>query len=226
MNTKKMSLLSSSKSIDEVLEDMFMHVIDNEVRKKPYFAILSKKQLWWGEGVHFKNAPNYIQKGLMRNIGLRIPKKTDLEKAEDYYGYKALVTPWTELNNITNNIMRHKILKATLNGLGDIRVMLGKGYITKEGKLDLNQTQGISVYIIFLADIAYRNKQNEWIANQPEWMRFQIARNKATHYDILVEKQKSASTLIKMNRLLIKQQEYKQLEPAVDRAKIPWGFDE
>jgi hypothetical protein len=221
-----MSLLSSNKSIDEVLEDMFMHVIDNEVRKKPYFAMLSKMQINWGGGVHYKNAPNYIQKGLMKNIGLRIPKKIEIEKAESHYGYKAMIEPWGELNNMTNNIMRNKILKGTLNGLGDIRIMLGKGYITKEGILDPNRTQGISVYIIFLADMAYRDEQNEWIRNQPEWIRFQIARNKATHYDILVEKTKSASTLIKMNRQLIKQQEYKQLDPAVDREQIPWEFNE
>ena len=41
-------------------------------------------------------------------------------------------------------------------------------------------------------------------------------------YDILFEKKRQASELIKMNRKLIRQVEYKQLNPSVDRARLPW----
>ena len=219
------SLIESSKSIDEVVEDIFLYVIESEVRSQPYISVLSKKQIYWGEGVHFKEAEEkYIRAGLMRNIGVRIPKVSEIEKAERHYGYKALVYPWSELNNIVNRVMRNKILKNTLNGLNDIRVMLGMGYIQEDGTLDPNQTTGISVYVVFLAAPEYREEQNEWISKQKEWLRFQIARNQETHYDILFEKKKQASELIKMNRKLIRQEEYKQLNPHVDRARLPWAL--
>lgn len=223
---KRMSIVNPEKSIDEIIEDMFLFMIENEVRSKPYISIISKKQIYWGQGKHFKSGPKYINYGLMKNMGIRIPKNEAIERAERHYGYRALHYPWSELNTVVNRVMRTKILKETLNGLNDIRVMLGRGYIRKDGTLDPNQTMGISVYVIFLADPRYRAKQNRWISKQEEWMRFQVARNQETHYDILFEKKAQATELIKMNRKLIRHEEYKELDPGIDRAKLPWDFNE
>ena len=225
---KRISIVNSEKSIDEVVADMFLFVIENEVRSKPYISVISKRMMYWGNGPHFKAGAEYIKSGLMKNMGIRIPKKSEVERARYHYGYEALQYPWSELNSVVNRVMRNKIQKNLLNGKGlnDVRVMLGRGYIKEDGTLDPNQTMGISVYVIFLADRDYRDHQNSWISDQPEWVRFQIARNQETHYDILFEKKKQASTLVIMNRKLIKQEEYKQLEPAVDRARLPWGFDD
>lgn len=230
MNTqKKRSFIEPNKSIDQTVEDRFLYVIENEVRTPPYISVLSKKQMYNKNGVHFKIAKEpYIKAGLLQNLNIRIPCRHEIEKTERYYGYQALVYPWGELNTIINRIMRTKILKNTLNGnsLKDIRVMLGRGYIRKDGTLDPAQTTGISVYILFLADPEYRQAQNEWIREQKEWMRFQIARNQDTHRDILEEKKKQASKLVQINRKLIQQTEYKQLEPHVNRARLPWTLGE
>jgi hypothetical protein len=218
-----MSIIDPEKSIDEILNEMFLYVVENEVRSKPHIAILSKKQIWWGCGRHFKDAPRHIEAGLMRNMGVKIPKKEAIEKAEMHYGYQALKYPWGDLNTITNRGMR-KVLRDTLNGLNDIRIMLGRGYINKDGTLDTTQTQGISVYVIFLADAEFRGKQNRWISEQAQWVRFQIARNQETHYDILFEKKQQASEIVKLNRKLIHQLEYKELNPCIDRSLLPWDL--
>ena len=78
----------------------------------------------------------------------------------------------------------------------------------------------------FLADPEYREPQNGHIAKMVrtgnEWYGFQILRNQVTHADILAEKKKAASTIVKNNRKLLKLKEYLELEPAIDRDKITW----
>ena len=222
------SLINPELSIDEVLEEMILHVVENQVRAKPHISVLSKRQLWFGNGFHFKNAEKHINAGLRKNLGIRIPSNDEIEKKNLFYGYNALIKPWAELNNITNRIMRTKILKKTVDEkeLKDIRVLLGRGYIRKDGTIDPNQTKGISVYILFMADVNFRQIQNEWISKQPEWKRRQIARNQHTHYDILKEKKAAASALVLLNKKLIEQDEWKQLDAAVDMGALPWNEDD
>jgi hypothetical protein len=219
----KQSILTSKK-IDEVLNDMIMHVIETEVRNYPFISVLSKKQIWFGGGNHFKNASEYIQKGLRANCGIRIPTDMEIDTAKAKYGYDALIKPWGELNRITNISMR-KILKSTLDGneLDDIRILLGRGYVTNDGKLNLEQTAGIAVYVVFYSDHKKREIQNEWIKQQPKWVGYQILRNQVDHPQILAYKKREASSLVQMNRLLLKQEEYKELEPCVDRQQLPWN---
>lgn len=221
---RKSSILESEKTLDDVLNDMVQYLIEKEVRSKPYISVLSKKQLWFGNGPHFRDAPNYMSSGLRANAGIRIPTDLEIEKKNTFYGYKALVRPWAELNTITNKVMRNKILKKTIDKkpLADVRVLMGRGYIRKDGTLDPSQTKGISVYILFMADREFRLKQNVWIENQPEWVRRQVARNQHTHIDILQERQAAASEIVKMNRKLIAQDEWKELDAAVDLQLLDW----
>jgi len=221
---KRSSILISDKTIPDVLHDMVAHVINNEVLDPPFISVLSKKQIWFGNGHHFNNAENnYISKGLRANMGVRIPSNDEIKSAQSKYGYDALQKPWPEMNRITNICMR-MIQKLTLpkEEYEEIRVVLGKGYFTNEGKPKYEQTTGIAVYIIFLADPEKRAVQNEWIKNQPMWVHYQILRSQIDHPKILAEKKQSASALVLLNRKLIQQQEYLQLEPGVDRQETPW----
>jgi hypothetical protein len=222
------SIIDLEKSIDDVLADMVTYVIENEIRTKPYISVLSKKQLWFGNGPHFNNAEKEVKAGLRANLGIKIPTDIEVEKKRQFYGYDALVKPWGELNNVTNRVMRNRILKRIIDSkeLNDIRILLGRGYIRKDGTLDPKQTKGISVYVLFLADNSFREEQNKWIASQAEWMRLQIARNQHTHSDILTEKKAAASSLVLMNKKLLKQEEWKQLEPSIDRDLITWDVDD
>lgn len=207
---------------------MMLHVIETSVRRSPYIAIVSKKQLWFGNGMFKKAEDPDCRKGLREFLGVRIPSDAEIEKKNIFYGYPALVKPWSYMNNITNHGIRQRILWQMIDGkeLSDIRVVLGKGYIDKSGRLDPKQTTGISCYVLFLADIEFRGRQNLWISQQPEWKRWQILRNQSTHRELLTKKKKSGSTLVRNNKKLLKYDEYKELDPQVDRKKIPWKEDE
>ena len=227
-SAKRKSFIEPNKSIDETIKDRIIYVIENKVRQQPYIALLSKKQLYNNDGFHFKNAKDPgIQAGLLKHLNIRIPRKVKMEEAERFYGYPALIGPWGEMNNIVNRAFRNKILINTQNGnhLNDVRVMLGKGYINEDGTLDNSETTGISVYVLFLADREYRPHQNEWIRNQKDWVKYQIARNQDTHASILIEKSKQAKALVRTNKNLLTQNEYKELDPGVDRQALPWEFD-
>ncbi|MHC4310921.1 MAG: hypothetical protein ACYSW3_00435 [Planctomycetota bacterium] len=213
-----------NKSPHEVVEDMVVHLIEEYVRKPPYIAIVSKRQLWFGNGIFKGMEDSKSRGGLRKFMGIRIPTDVEVEKKSIYYGYPALVKPWSHLNNITNHAMRQRILWRTIDGkeLSDVRPLLGKGYIREDGKLDPEQTKGISCYVFFLADPEVRDVQNAWIAGQPKWKRWQILRNQMTHRELLTEKRKQASTLVRNNGKLLEYDEYRELNPSVDRKAIPW----
>jgi len=209
----------------EVIESMILHLIENYVRKSPYITIVTKKQLWFGNG-RFKDSE--YPKGLRGSMGIRIPTDVEIEKKNQFYGYPALVKPWSYLNNVTNAAVRQRILWEVIDNksLSDIRPILGKGYIKEDGTLDPEQTQGISCYVFFLSDPSIRQNQNAWIKQQPFYVRAQIFRNMSTHIELLKEKKKAASTLVANNNKLIALKEYLQIEPQIDRALITWGDED
>ena len=218
----KDSILTDKSNI-EVIKDMLYHVIENKVRQKPYIAVISKKQLWFGGGYHFKNTPNYIQKGLRANTGVRIPSKAEMDSAQMKYGYPALQTPFKELNRITNIAVR-SLEKLVVNGneLNDIRIMKGRGYVTNDGRVKKDETQGIAVYVIFLASHEFRNDQNTWIKQQDDWVGWQILNNQEDYPKLLAERRQAASAIVKLNRKLLQLDEYKELESGRDKSLIPW----
>lgn len=208
--------------------DMIDWVIEDRVRQAPYIATISKRQLWFGNGT-WKNSPDPdLSKGLRGFLGIRIPSQAEIENKNMFYGYQALHGPWSYLNTITNHAIRAGLLWNTIDEkkYSDIRVILGKGYIREDGTLDPNQTKGISCYVLFNADPIFREEQNDWIRMQPDWIQLQILRNIMTHRELLAERAKSASVLVKNNRKLLALDEYKQLNVPIDREKIPWDADE
>ena len=226
---RKKSILNAELTLDEVMADMITYIINAEVRSAPHISVVSKRQLWFGQGQHFKNCSNrYLKAGLRANAGIRIPTDIECEKKERFYGYQALVKPWQALNNITNSVWRKAVLIETLPGgiFDDIRILMGRGYIRKDGTIDPKQTKGISVYILFLADKDFRDNQNRWIQNQEKWIRYQVARNQYTHEDILEERKRAAQKVVTANRKLLKLDEWKELDPAVDSTELDWGEDD
>lgn len=216
------------KTAHDVIEQMVIHVIETLVRKPPYIAIVTKRQLWFGNGM-FKNAADAdTREGLRKFLGIRIPNKPEIESKNAYYGYPALQPPWSYLNNITNHAVRQRIQWKTLDGaeLSDIRQMSFLGYIRKDGTLDPEQTKGVSGYVFFLQDPNYRPEQNSYIKKRvntgDEWFGYQILRAQVTHPHILAEKKKAATTIVTNQRKLLLQKEYLELEPSIDRNKIEW----
>ena len=204
---------------------MILHLIEKSVKQSPYITIVTKKQLWFGNG-RFKDSE--YPKGLRGSMGIRIPTDVEIEKKNQFYGYPALIKPWSYLNNVTNTAVRQKILWEIIDGksLSDIRPILGKGYIKEDGTLDSKQTQGISCYIFFLSDISVREDQNAWIKQQPFYVRAQVFRNMTTHEELLKERKKAASTLVSNNNKLLALKEYLQIEPQIDRELITWSDED
>ena len=232
---KQLSILNPSKTLHDVIEDQILYIIENYVRKPPYIINVSKKQLWWGQGKLFKDCPvDYIRKGFLANTGFRIPSKVAVKKAERLYGYPALTDPFGILNNITNSVIRWSIMKQELTGnfLDDIRVVLGKGYVMENGKLNPQQTQGISVYFIMRADGECREEQQEWLVGEHSvekknmWVRYQYLRNQLTHAEHLIIKKRAATNLAKLNTKLLIFKEYEELNPMVDLVDVPWAEED
>lgn len=216
------------KSPNEVIVGMIDYLVETKVRKKPHIAMVSKKQLWFGNGIWKDCQDNEIKDGLRANLGIKIPSDKEIENKNLFYGYKALQPPWSYLNSITNNAIRRGILWEMIDGkqYSDVRVILGMGYIRKDGTLDPKQTKGMSCYVFFHSDEEYLEAQNEWIAIQKDWIQLQVLRNQMTHHRLLETKKKQASNLVRNNRKLLELTEYKKLRVPIDRKKITWEDDE
>jgi hypothetical protein len=52
---------------------MLLHVINNEVRAAPHISVISKRQLWFGNGPHFGNVEDFMKQGLRANAGVKTP---------------------------------------------------------------------------------------------------------------------------------------------------------
>ena len=207
---------------------MLNWVIEDQIRKPPYIAVISKRQLWFGNGNWKKSSDPELKDGLLKFLGIRIPTNIEMEKKNLFYGYPALQKPWSFLNNITNAAIRQGIEWLTIDNkpYSDIRIIKGKGYIREDGTLDPEQTQGVSCYVLMYANTIFRKDQNKWIKEQKDWIQLQILRNQMTHRELLSEKQKQASTLVKNNRKLLAMLEYKELVLPIDRTKITWNTEE
>ncbi len=213
-----------NKLAKDYVEKLIEYLVESEVRKPPYITIVSKRQLFYGNGRWSKATDSKLAKGLTKFLGIRIPSDTEIESKNLLYGYDALHKPWAYLNNVANYSIRQRILWQVIDGgkYSDIRPILGMGYIQKDGSLNPEYTKGISCYVFFLADKSYRDDQNNWIRNQPDWVQHQILRNQSTHRKLLEGKIKQATKLVKNNRKLLALKEYMELEVPIDRAKISW----
>ena len=211
----------------EIIVGMVDHFIEKRINHSPYIGIISKKQIWYGNGI-WKDCPDdEIKAGLRSFLRIKIPSKQQVEEKNLFYGYPALQMPWQFLNNITNNAIRNGVTKETLDGKHkDIRIIFGRGYVREDGTLDPTQTSGVSCYVFFASDPKNRDEQNDWIRNQKDWVQLQIFRNITTHHQILSVKKKQASAIVKLNQALLMQSEYKELVVPIDREKITWDDDE
>jgi hypothetical protein len=216
------------KSPNEVIVGMIDHLIETRVRKHPYIAMVSKKQLWFGNGIWKNCEDQEIKDGLRANLGIKIPSDKEVENKNLFYGYKALQPPWSYMNGITNNAIRQGVLWEMIDGkqYSDIRIILGMGYVRTDGTLDPKQTKGMSCYVFFHSDEGYLQIQNEWIARQDDWVQLQILRNQMTHHRLLETKRRQATKLVRNNKKLMGLDEYKKLIVPIDRKKITWDDDE
>lgn len=230
---QQMSIIDQERSIDSVLVDMLNYVIETKVRKAPYIVNVSKKQLWWGNGPLFGQCDDLcVKNGIIKNMGIRLPSRHEKERAEMRYGYPALIGPEKNLNNITNRVIRQKIMWEELGDgeYSDLLTLQGKGYVREDGSLDPNQTQGYSVYFFMLRSPDVRDTQEEWLwshnTEKTKWVQYQFLRNQVTHDETLLERKKIASKIVAINKALLEITEWKELSPHVDRTQLEWLGDD
>jgi len=187
----KNSVIEPAKSNFQVLVDMILYVIDNNVRKPPYIAIVTKKQIW-RSGKPWKDCEQaYIRAGLVKNMDIIEPSDRRQKEMQDIYGWDVLQKPWSALNRMTNHVM-NALRKETLPSgtfeeshgeLSDIRIWQCCGYILSDGpdqgKMDPRYKKGnVTCYVFQSADPERIPIINAWIALQPKWLQIQIERAK------------------------------------------------
>jgi hypothetical protein len=223
ISKKESSTLLPEKSLEDITLEMTKYVIEHEVYMYPYIAWLSKGQLLWGKGTHWKESSSYLGKGLLRHAGIRKPSQADLDFQTSRFGY---CMEWPEprtwgLTGLVKSEFINK--KATGKGFNNLEFLYGRGYIDEEtGKLDPRYSYGITGWFIMHVDSAYRQEQIEWLENQPEYIRTQYARCCSTFKDVIQQQIESGNKKAITNHYLLDQEVYKEIRDALkDRKKLP-----
>ncbi len=203
---------------------MIQYVLDNEVYAYPYITWLTKGQLLWGAGVHWKDATPHLKQGIYQHAGIRKPKQAHLDGWYRKFGY---YPEWPEPRcwNLVQRLVKGEFInkKASGKGFESIEFLYGKGYVDeKTGKLDPTQSAGIVGWFIMHKDPEYRQEQIEWLENQKEYIRIQYAQCCRTFVQTIQQQIESGYGKAIANQYLLDQEVYKELRNALkERKKLP-----
>jgi len=221
MGKKESSTLRPDKTMEKVVSEMILWVFDNEVYQYPYITWISKGQLLWGKGRHWKNAPDYLQAGILRNAGIRKPSQADLDFQQRIYGY---CMEWPEPRTwALTSIMKSDFInkKALGKNYSDLEFLYGRGYINeKTGNLDPDYSYGISGWFVMNTNKEYRETQIEWTGSQPEYIRAQYARCCRTFPDVVRQQIESGHKKAITNSYLLNQEVYKEIRIALENKHL------
>lgn len=207
---------------------MIQYVIDTEVYSPPYIAWISRGQLLWGEGKHWKDAPPYLKKGILKHAGIRTPGQGELDRQRRAYGY-CMESPEPRCWDLTG-LMKSQFINKKANGKGfsSIEFLYGKGYIDrKTNKLDPFYSYGITGWFLFHADPEIRKTQLEWLENQPRYIVLQYERNCSTFKNMIKQQVNSGQAKAITNSYLLDQVVYKEIHHAlIQRGLLPAPTEE
>ena len=196
---------------------MIQYVLDNEVYSYPYMTWLSKGQLLWGNGVHFKNAPPHINPGILKHAGIRKPSQDDLDFQKRKFGY---CMEWPEPRTwALTGLMKSDFINKKARGkkYDDLEFLYGRGYIDETtGKLDPKYSYGITGWFVMHTDPAYRQEQIDWLSKQPEYIRAQYSRCCQTFPDTVKQQIESGHRKAITNSQLLDQEVYKEIRDALN----------
>jgi hypothetical protein len=199
------------------------YVIEDEVRVEPFITWVSKGQIMWGNGRHWREAEDWVKAGLFKHVGIKRPTDSTLEYQISQYGY---CMPWPppSFPPMLGKVMRPDFVNQWVDGkkYTDLRFFWGLGYIDEEGKLLDQYGNGIAGYFIFLADPEARKDQQFWLENQPEWLRKQWIRCFDTYIRAVDYQVKVSQRKILVGQRLLGVEEYKELDARIDDDKIEW----
>jgi hypothetical protein len=201
------------------------YVVENEIRQGPYIAWISKQQMLWGNGVHWGKCEDISTKaGLLRHAGVRRPSDDELLYQLKKWGI-CIQWPPPALNYLLNSVVRTKLIHPMLKGKGytDLGFLYGKGYVTKDGKMDQRYSTGISGYFIYLRDDEFRQDQQTWLSEQDLWLRIQFRRCQDTFERAVMGQIESAKNKEKIGLRLLNYREFDELDAAVDQKYLTWN---
>ena len=192
-------------------------VVESEVMVAPYIAWLSKGQMMWGNGTHWKGAPPEIQAGLFKHAGIRRPSRQVLAEQFKIYGY-CMPWPVPAFPPMLGRVMRPDYVNQWVFGrkYTHLRFFWGLGYIDKNGKIKKEYGRGVAGYFIFLADPQFRPIQQQWLETQPEGLRKQWSLNSRTYIDAVDYQIKASQNKMTISQRLLSMEEYKQLDPKIE----------
>lgn len=192
-----LSIYNSELTLNQVTIEKIDYVIKNEVRKFPYITWISRNQMLWGEGIHFKGAKEKtLRYGILDNSGVSKPSRFDLDYQKKKFGYSMNFPP-DELKKIFTSVMKKRFVNESIKGkYSDLFFLYGKGFIdSRAEKLIIEYGNGIFGYFVMLKDKEKREEQQIWLESQPIWLRLQWERCSNTYDSMLESKRKSAITM-------------------------------
>jgi len=223
MGKKELSILHPEMTLEKITLQMIQYVLDNEVYSYPYIAWVSKGQLLWGAGRHWKTAPGYLKKGLLKHAGINKPSQADLDFQKRRFGY-CMELPEPRTWALTG-LMKSEFINKKARGedYSNLEFLYGRGYINeKTGNLDPNYSYGITGWFVMHADPSSRNEQIEWLVEQPEYIRAQYARCCSTFKDTIQQQIESGNRKAITNHYLLDQEVYKEIRDELNnRKKLP-----
>ncbi len=210
-------------TLEDIVLGMIQHTLDHEVYLPPYITWLSKGQLLWGEGRHWKEAPSHLRKGILKHSGIRKPSQGDLDYQKKRFGY---CMEWPEPRTwALTGLMKSEFInkKAMGTGFTDLEFLYGRGYINeKTGKLDPDYSYGINGWFVLHRAPEYREQQINWLETQPDYIRIQYARCCDTFVDVVKQQIESGHKKTLTNSYLLDQVIYKEIRDELQsRKKLP-----
>lgn len=225
--------MNPNYNMGEIVVEMIQYVIDSEVYQPPYITWISRNQMIWGNGVHWKSAPAHLKAGLMKHAGITKPSQADLNFQMRRFGYcLEWPNPWLwELPSIMKSDFINKKAKGT--GYKDLEFVYGFGYVDpKDGSLDPNHTKAICGWFILHTDKEqYFQTQTDWLASKKgtkdEFLLHQYNRVCSTHLSCVQQQIESGHKKSLINTQLLEQHVYKEIrEEMVRRKALPEGEED
>jgi hypothetical protein len=206
---------------------MVDHVIEKRVERPPYITWVSKSQILWGEGFHFKNTINQdVKCGLCKHTRFKRPSNDFIISLHQKFGDTIHWPPPILMNMIQSVIRKNFINETVLGGKSDLDISFGKGYITEDGEYKPEYSKAICGYFIMKADHEYRQEQQVFMDNATMWMKLQFYLTKSTYQQAVMSQLEGARAKILINEMLLEKKSHDEISVDINPELITWEGEE
>lgn len=227
---KRLSKIYPIKLKDLIIEKIEW-ILKNEVLDEPYIAWISIEQMIWGKGMHWneENCPEYIQKGIIKHMGIR--KASHLERArwKRVTGWEAPELPPSMYISI-KQIIKEKIINKIIleEKYSGIKPFWANGYIdpsTDPPSFNAAYHKDIVGYFFYLDDIDTYKFSESWLdslTGKNRAIRLQWEYNKEAFKRMIRTQIASASAKLDILEATEKFNSYELINPVLKPNEITW----